>query len=59
MKNVVEQKIRFLDLAYVDITDEQIYRRIASKMVNEMHIDELHKLMNLKKINPLSDESFD
>lgn len=39
-------------------TDEVMYRDIARKMVNEIPIEELHKLITLSKIDPNSDKSY-
>jgi len=57
MKTRVELKISTELLKKNKINDEHLFRILAVKMVKEMPIDELHKLMNLSKINPNSEYS--
>jgi len=56
MKNRVERKVtrEFYQSRIMD--DESMFRELASKMVHDMPIDELMKLMVFKKIDPLSKE---
>ncbi len=39
------------------INDEYLFRDLARKLVSEMPLNELHKLMKLTKTDPLSEES--
>jgi hypothetical protein len=39
------------------ITDEYLFRDLARKMINEMPLEELHKLIWMTKIDPHSEES--
>jgi len=57
MKNRCEVKVRPELLENTHITDEYLFREIARKMVTDMPIKELHKLIKLRKINPFSNES--
>ena len=41
------------------ISDERIYRKLATKMVNDMPINELSKLIKFTKIDPHSQHSDD
>ena len=50
MKNRLEVKIRPEILKDTQINDEYIYRDLAMRMVKEMPIDELHKLIELHYI---------
>lgn len=52
MKNRLEVKIRPELLKDTQIDDEYLYRDLAMRMVKEMPIDELHKLMSLSKVDP-------
>lgn len=52
-----EVKINPELLKNTKINDEYIYRDIARKMVSEMPLDVLHKLINLTKLDPSSEES--
>lgn len=56
MKNRCEVKVPEL-INSVKVNDEDIFRKLARKMVSEMPLDELHKLINLTKIDPNSVES--
>ena len=57
MKNRLEVKIRPELLKDTQIDDEYLYRDLAMRMVKEMPIDELHKLMILSKVDPNTDHS--
>ena len=52
MKNKLEVKLARRTLKETPINDEYMYRDLARRMVNEMPIDELHKLIKLTKIDP-------
>lgn len=57
MKNRCEAKVMPELINSTKINDEEIFRKLARKMVSEMPLDELHKLINLTKIDPNSFES--
>ena len=57
MKNRCEVKVRAEVLNSTKVNDEYIFRDLARKMVSEMPLDELHKLINFTKIDPSSVES--
>ena len=57
MKNKLEVKLARRTLKETPINDEYMYRDLARRMVNEMPIDELHKLIKLTKIDPLSNDA--
>lgn len=57
MKNRLEVKIRPEILKENQINDEYIYRDLAVRMVKEMPIDELHKLIEFTKTDPNSEHS--
>lgn len=57
MKNRCEVKVKPELLNNTKVNDEYLFRDLARKMVSEMPLDELHKLINLTKIDPNSDES--
>jgi hypothetical protein len=57
MKNRTEIKVTQELLKQTSITDEHLYRDLARKMVSDMPIDELHKLIKFKKTDPFSPES--
>ena len=57
MKNRCEVKVRAEVLNRTKVNDEYIFRKLARKMVSEMPLDELHKLINFTKIYPNSIES--
>ena len=57
MKNRCEVKVIPEVLNSTKVNDEYIFRDLARKMVSEMPLDELHKLINLTKIDPNSVES--
>jgi hypothetical protein len=57
MKNRCEVKVTPELLNNTKVNDEYLFRDLARKMVSEMPLDELHKLISLTKIDPNSDES--
>jgi len=57
MKNRCEEKVTPELLNSTKVNDEYLFRYLARKMVMEMPLDELHKLINFTKIDPNSDES--
>lgn len=57
MKNRCEVKVTPELLNNTQVNDEYLFRDLARKMVSEMPLEELHKLINLTKIDPNSDES--
>ena len=54
MKTQLEFRLARRTLEETQINDEYMYRDLARRMVNEMPIDELHKLIKLTKIDPFS-----
>ena len=56
MKNRCEVKVIPELLNNTKVNDEYIFRNLARKMVSEIPLDELHKLINLTKIDPNSVE---
>lgn len=57
MKNICEVKVTPELLNNTKVNDEYLFRNLARKMVSEMPLEELHKLIDLAKIDPNSDES--
>ena len=57
MKNTAQIKVSPDLLNNSQINDEYLFRDLARKMVSEMPLDELHKLINFKKIDPNSEDS--
>ena len=57
MKHRCEVKVTPELFKNTKINDEYLFRDLARKMVSEIPLDELHKLINLTKIDPYSDES--
>ena len=57
MKNRCEVKVTLELLNSTKVNDEYIFRDLARKMVSEMPLDELHKLINFTKIDLNSIES--
>ena len=57
MRNKIEVKVAPELLNNAQVSDEYLFRDLARRMVSEMPLDELHKLINLTKIDPNSDES--
>jgi len=57
MKNRCEVKVTPELLNNTQVNDEYLFRDLARKMVSEIPLDELHKLISLAKIDPNSDES--
>ena len=57
MKNRVQFKTRPELLKDTGIDDEYLFRDLAMRMVKEMPIDELHKLMEFSKTDPNSEHS--
>ena len=57
MKNRCEVKVTPELINRTKVNDEYIFRDLARKMVSEMPLDELHKLINFTKIDPNSVES--
>ena len=57
MKNRCEVIVKPELLNNTQVNDECLFRDLARKLVSEMPLDELHKLINLTKIDPNSDES--
>jgi hypothetical protein len=57
MKNRCEVNVIPEVLNNTLINDEYLFRNLARKMVSEMPLAELHKLINLTKIDPNSNES--
>lgn len=57
MKNRCEVKVTPELLNNTQVNDEYLFRDLARKMVSEMPLEELHKLINLTKIDPNSAES--
>lgn len=57
MKNRCEVKVTHEVITITKANDEYIFRDLARKMVSEMPLDELHKLINFTKIDPNSVES--
>jgi len=56
MKNKVQVKF-LLEFSRSHITDEDIFRNLAKKMVAEMPFEELSKLLKFTKLDPNSSES--
>ena len=57
MKNRCEVKVTLELLNSTKVNDEYIFRDLARKMVSEMPLDELQKLINFTKIDLNSVES--
>ena len=57
MKNRCEVKVTHEVITKTKVNDEYIFRDLARKMVSEMPLDELHKLINFTKIDLNSVES--
>ena len=57
MKNRCEVKVTPELLNNTQVNDEYLFRDLARKMVSEMPLKELHKLINLTKIDPNSEDS--
>jgi hypothetical protein len=57
MRNRCEVKVNPKSLNNTIINDEFLFRDLACKMVSEMPLQELHKLIKLTKIDPYSFES--
>lgn len=57
MKNRCEVKVTPELFNNTKIDDEYLFRELARKMVSEMPLNELHKLINFTKIDANSDES--
>jgi hypothetical protein len=57
MKNRCEVKVTPELLNNTQVNDEYLFRDLARKMVSEIPLEELHKLIKLTKIDPNSDES--
>jgi len=57
MKNRGEVKVTPELLNNTKVNDEYLFRELARKMVSDIPLEELHKLINLNKIDPNSDES--
>jgi len=58
MKNRVEVKVTPELLKQTQVNDEYLFRDLARKMVSDMPIEELHKLIKLTKTDPFSKDSF-
>jgi hypothetical protein len=54
MLNIVKIKVTPELLANTEINDEHLFRELARKMVNEMPVTELNKLMKFTKTDPNS-----
>ena len=50
MKNICEVKVTPELLNNTKVNDEYLFRDLARKMVSEMPLEELHKLIDLRKI---------
>ena len=59
MKNTLEVKVNTEVLKHTGMTEEMLFRDMAIKMVNEMPIDELKKLIRFEVIDPVNNEMFD
>lgn len=57
MRFRAEQEVSQRMLEDTDINDEYLFRELARKMVSEIPIKELHKLIKLTKTDPRSKES--
>ena len=57
MRNKIEVKVAPELLNNTQVNDEYLFRDLARRMVSEIPLDELHKLISLAKIDPNSDES--
>ena len=57
MENRSEIKVTREMFNNTEINDEYLFRELAIKIVDEIPLDELHKLFKLTKIDPHSDES--
>tara|TARA_R110000796_G_scaffold82985_2_gene181933 strand:- start:196 stop:468 length:273 start_codon:yes stop_codon:yes gene_type:complete len=57
MKNKCEVRVTPELLDHPTINDEFLFRDLARTLVSEIPLEELHKLINLTKIDPHSDES--
>jgi phosphoenolpyruvate carboxylase len=57
MKNRFEVKVISELFNNKRFKDEYFFRNLAHKIVSEMPLEELHKLIKLTKIDPNSDES--
>jgi hypothetical protein len=57
MRNKLEIKVTPEFANNTKTNDEYLFRDLARKMVSEMPLEELHKLVNLTKIDPNSSES--
>ena len=57
MKNTCEIKVTPELLNNTQVNDEYLFRDLARKMVSEMPLEELNKLIHLTKIDPNSEES--
>ena len=57
MKNRCEVRVTPEVITITKANDEYIFRDLARKMVSEMPLDELHKLINFTKIDLNSVES--
>lgn len=59
MKNRTEAKVTVEMIDRSGITDEYIFRDLARKMVSDMPMSELQKLIRLTKIDPRTKDSID
>lgn len=57
MRNRAEIKVMPEFIENIKLNDEYFFRELARKIVSEMPLAELHKLIRLNKINPNSNES--
>lgn len=57
MKNRVEVKVNKKVFEQTHLTEEQIMRDLATKMVREMPFEELKKLLKFEKLDPHSEQS--
>ena len=57
MKNRLEVKIRPEHLEDIRVNEDYIYRSLAMRMIKEMPMDELRKLIEFTKTDPNSEHS--
>ena len=57
MKNTIEVKVNPEMFEHTSMTEEMLFRELARKMVTEMPIDDLKKLIKFEVIDPFSNES--
>ena len=57
MKNTLEVKVNTEVLKHTGMTEEMLFRELARKMVTEMPINELKKLIRFEVIDPVNSEN--